>query len=323
MHDTNDVLLLKSGGDAHIWFLRSGKISGEPDYTARINDADKLFEFQYANQGDLQFYDFKVSKVGKKIKGKRMPYTDREFLYIIKPLNKFAIFSPQWVLENGTEAGVPAWGNRTAFRVPKNEFMKIFEYDDKLSKEIEMIDIKNKLLETQSGYIQREKNKFSSELQKIVDQETIFDIIPNTLDGFYKACFLMDSINKYPVNYSLWLVYGTSFYSDQLNSSELAKLLYSLDFIYGGSDDIEENILTTFADTMQKIKTLLSEIEINKLQTCSDLSPKEEIVNFLFAINLYEDIVQELRFLYHVECFPPINKIFQSINDLNSIAEKL
>lgn len=96
IHKTDDVTVEKSGGDAHMWFLRSGRISGEPDYVANINGKKQFFEFQYANQNDLPFYDFKVSKVGKKIKGKRVPHADREFLYIIKPSSEFAFFSPEW-----------------------------------------------------------------------------------------------------------------------------------------------------------------------------------------------------------------------------------
>ena len=322
LHNTNEVVLSKSGGDAHIWFLRSAKISGEPDYVACINGEKKRFEFQYASQDDLPFYDFKVSKVGKKVKGQRIPYTDRNFLYIIKPLCGFAVFPPQWVAENGTEAGVPAWGNRTAFRVPGNLFKTIFEYDDELSKVLEVIDIKNKLLEMQYSFIQNENHKFSVELQEIVDQEKEYNIIPKTLDGFYKACFLMSSIKEYPTNHSLWLVFGASFYSDQLNSLELARLIYSLDFLYGGSGELEENTLNVFVETMQKITTHLAMAEGNEFKTNVNLSPHEEVVNFLFAVNLYEDIVQELRFLYGVDCFPSVGKIFQSINDVCFIVNK-
>lgn len=58
----------------------------------------------------------------------------------------------------------------------------------------------------------------------------------------------------------------------------------------------------------------------NNLQTCSDLSPNEEVINFLFAVNLYKDIVQELRVLYDVNSFKPIHKISQTIQDADLIA---
>lgn len=86
LHNAENVTVEKSGGDAHMWFLRVGKISGAPDYEAHIDGNVCRFEFQYASRDDLDFYDFKVSKVGKKVKGKRIPHTDREFLYVLKPL---------------------------------------------------------------------------------------------------------------------------------------------------------------------------------------------------------------------------------------------
>jgi hypothetical protein len=60
------VKVYKSGGDKFLWFLRKGGISREPDFIAEINDKKIELEFQYAEKGDLDFYDFKVSKVNKK-----------------------------------------------------------------------------------------------------------------------------------------------------------------------------------------------------------------------------------------------------------------
>lgn len=323
LHKTDNVTVEKSGGDAHMWFTRRGKISGEPDYVAHINDEEHRFEFQYATDGNLPSYDFKVSKVGKKVRGKRVPHSDRKFLYVLMPSNQFAIFSPEWVMQNGKEEGVPAWGNRTAFRVPRDKFSEIFQSDRALAKEIEATNRKIKFLEVQSGFIENESERLSGELQSVVDQERTFRIVPKTLDGFYNACFLMDQINKRPENHSLWLVYGSSFYSDELNSRELAQLIYSLDFLYGGSEDLEKNVLNSFVSVMQKITARITSMQKKSLKTCADLSPKEEIVNFLFTVNLYEDIIQELRCLYEVDCFPPVRKIFQSIENPDSIFRQI
>ncbi len=323
LYETTNVTVAKGGGDAHIWFLRSSKISGDPDYVAYIDGEKHNFEFQYTSKDDLPFYDFKVSKVGKKIKGRRIPHSDREFLYILMPSNQFAIFSPEWVMENGKEAGVPAWGNRTAFRVPEDKFKSLFRFDNKLSEEIESVHKKTKLLDVQSRFLQNESKSLSTDLQNIIDQEKTFKIVPKTLDGFYKACFLMDTINKRPENHSLWLVYGSSFFSDELNSRELARLVYSLDFLYGGSDELTENVLNSFVQFVKKLADHIAFMQEQNLQTCTSLSPMEEIVNFLFTVNLYEDIAQELRCLYGVDCFDPIRKIFQTVNDPNFICEKL
>jgi len=323
LHKTDNVTVEKSGGDAHMWFTRSGKISGEPDYVACINNEEHRFEFQYANDGNLPSYDFKVSKVGKKVRGKRVPHSDRKFLYILMPSNQFAVFSPEWVMQNGKEEGVPAWGNRTAFRVPRDKFSEIFRSGRALAGEIEVTNKKIKLLETQSEFIENESKRLSGELQCVVDHERTFRIVPKTLDGFYKACFLMDQISRRPENHSLWLVYGSSFYSDELNSRELALLIYSLDFLYGGSESLEKNVLDSFVSVMQRITARITSTQKRGLKTCADLSPKEEIVNFLFTVNLYEDIVQELRCLYEVDCFPPVRKIFQSVENPDSIFRQI
>lgn len=323
LHATENVTVEKSGGDAHIWFLRSAKISGEPDYVAHINNETRYFEFQYANDENLPFYDFKVSKVGRKVRGKRVPHIDREFLYLLMPSNRFAVFSPEWIMQSGKEAGVPAWGNRTAFRVPGDKFSEIFQSDQALAAKIESIKRKIAFLETQSKFIENESEKLSGQLQSVVDHGKTFKIVPKTLGGFYKACFLMDQINKRPENDSVWLVYGASFYSDELNSRELARLIYSLDFLYGGSADLNKNALNSFTDVMRKITAHITSVQKQRLQTSADLSPKEEIVNFLFAVNLYEDIIQELRCLYKVDCFPPVRKIFQSVENLDSIFRQI
>lgn len=226
------------------------------------------------------------------------------------------------VIRNGKEEGVPAWGNRTAFRVPKEKFQALLAFDKKLPEIMKLIDRKIKLLGIQSKFILHESNALAADLQNIVDQEKIFEIIPKTLNGFYKACFLMDRIRKYPDNFSLWLIYGSSLYSTKLHSRDLAKLIYSLDFLYSGSDDLEENVLNSFVETMQKITNHILHMQNKNLQTCVDISPREETINFLFAVNLYEDITQELRYLYGIENFSPIRKIFQSVENIDSIFEK-
>lgn len=322
IHRTDNVKVEKSGGDAHLWFSRGGTVSGEADYKALIEGKEHKFEFQYADRDDLPFYDFKVSKVGKKKKGKRTPYGDKLFLYIMKPSNQFAIFTPEWIMENGREEGVPAWGNRTAFRVPSETFKAIFKEDESLEKVVETIDKKNQLLEIQSQFIERENRKFSRDLQKVVDEEEAFTILPKTLDGFYKSCFLVDKVEDHPRNYSVWLVYGTSFYSDCMSSYELAQLVYSLDFLYSGMEMLGQNEIDTLASTLAKAGKYIKSMQNSNLQTSKDLSPREEIINFLFTVNLCEDISQELKHIYGVRELSPVNKIFQSVDSVDDVIDR-
>ncbi len=322
MYETENVQVVKSGGDSHIWFLRKGgTVSGELDYKAFVNGSEYNLEFQYTDRADLDFYDFKVSKVGKKQRGKnkRLPHNDRLFFYIIKPSCQFALFTSKWIMENGREESVPAWGSRPAFRIPAASFKEIFESDESLVPIVDSINKKNQLLDEQSVFIAREKLKFSSELQAVVDREEIFKIIPRTMEGFYRSCFILDNIGKYPDNLPLWLVYGTSLCSKDLNSYQHAQLMYSLDYFYARLDQPSNNELKAFVGAMKIFSAYIEEVQSNNFQTSADLSPREEVVNFLFLVNLYEDLIQELRFTNEIEDFLPVNKIFQSIKKIDSI----
>lgn len=156
-------------------------------------------------------------------------------------------------MQNGKESGVPAWGNRTAIRVPSAAFKEIFTRDKKLSQVIQTIEIKNQLLDMQANFNAQESVKLATELQSIIDKNREFKIIPKTLDGFYWACFLMEKIKQYPTNNEMWLVFGASFYSKNLSSYEFARLIYALDFLYGGSGELQPNTLKSFVEMMKKL----------------------------------------------------------------------
>ncbi|MEO0140707.1 MAG: hypothetical protein ABIM88_04070, partial [candidate division WOR-3 bacterium] len=101
MYPGKKVSVRKSGGDAFLWFLRKGGVTREPDYIAEIGKESIEIEFQYAGRKELSFYDFKVSKVAKKIGNRRCPIKNKLFVYIHKPLLKYAIFKPDWIVKNG------------------------------------------------------------------------------------------------------------------------------------------------------------------------------------------------------------------------------
>ena len=65
-----DIVVEKYGGDRFLWFLREGGITREPDFIANVGEKEKLFvEFQYTDKENLQYFDFKISKVAKKKRG--------------------------------------------------------------------------------------------------------------------------------------------------------------------------------------------------------------------------------------------------------------
>jgi len=158
----NDIVVEKYGGDKFLWFLREGGITREPDFIAHIgNEKCVLIEFQYADKENLKFFDFKISKVVMKKKGKRIPYDDRIFLYILKNSLKYAFIEPKWIVENGEIDVVPAWGSRKAYRVPKEKFESILKRDDSLAPFVEKINAKITILNFQHELISMWENKLS------------------------------------------------------------------------------------------------------------------------------------------------------------------
>ena len=315
------VKVQKSGGDQHIWFLRNGGITGNPDYKATIENREEYFEFQYSDRKDLKFFDFKVSKVGKKKNGKRIPYENKKFIYIIKPTCEYAIFSPKWIIENGMEAGVPAWGNRTAFRIPHDKFIKLFKKDKDLQSVILNIDRKNFILDFQHGLLERWKDKLSSLMQNVVDEKKIVKFIPNNLDSFFEICFILDNINKIPENANLWLIYLLTFISDNTTLEKVAKIVYSLDFLYSKImlQQNEISQLTKKIDELLKIINHFSKDDGTYLSSLTE-APIEETRFALFSINILEDLIQDMIVNYKVN-FNPITKIYQNIKDINKTYE--
>ncbi len=324
------VIVEKYGGDKFLWFLREGGITREPDFIAYIGKCESigdckklLIEFQYADREDLKYYDFKISKVAKKVKGKRIPHQDRIFLYVMKNSYRYAFIEPKWIVEHGELGVVPAWGSRQAYRVSREKFEKILIRDEKLSPVIKMIDAKTIILNFQHQLLNLWENELADELQKVVDEEKLVKIIPKTLEGFFKVCFILDHLNEIPENVNLWLIYLLSYANTKLTLKEIAMLTYSLDFIHSKITSLEDNELR---ELEQKINILLQLIE-NYYDEKDGLykssikeSPLEETRYSLFSINLIEDIIQH-AIVYHSAKFNPITKIYQNVKDPLKISE--
>lgn len=315
------VKVYKSGGDEHIWFLRNGGITGKADYKAIIDNKAEFYEFQYSDRKDLDYFDFKVSKVGKKVKGIRIPYENKQFIYIIKPTNEYAIFSPQWITENGKEAGVPAWGNRTAFRVPREKFLTIFQQDDNLKSVVSNINKKNEILNFQHKLVDLWKDELSYLLQNVIDENKIIKFVPKSLDNFFQICFILDNINRIPENSNLWLIYLLTFFDENLSLKNLAKLIYSLDFLYS-KIELKQNEYSSLHDHVLKLFDYVKKSSKRDGTYQSSLleSPLNETRFALFSINLLEDLYQDLIVNYKVN-LEPIQKIYQNVEDLNKTFE--
>lgn len=314
----------KSGGDQHIWFLRKGGITSGPDYEVVTENKTEKYEFQYAETDDLSFFDFKVSKVGKLSEhGIREPHEDRKFIYIIKSKAVYAILTPKWIIDNSTEDGVPAWGNRKARRVPRDVFVKRFAKDSDLATIVESINKKNDLLEYQARLYEQEATRLSTELQKIIDEDKQFSIPPKDISGFYESCFLMNRLNRIPDNRNLWIVYLASYLSKDLNSRELFQFMFSLDYLYSSIAILQENELKAVVDSIKASARLLKDHSDADFRSANHLSLDEEVRNHLLSINLWEDISQDIIANYKSATYDPglkpTKKIFESVSEIDRI----
>jgi len=315
-----EVDVSKSGGDAFLWFAPKGAVTGEADFEARYDGVCEKFEFQYADKDDLPFFDFKVSKVGKKAPGeKREPFSDKQFIYIVKSTLQYAIIKPKWIMENGKEAGVPAWGNRTAFRVPNARFKSILTKDATLDSLVKTINLKTRLLNFQFDFLRQEEIKLSHLLQSVIDKDAIVKFVPKNLDDFYKVCFIIDKLNETPENASLWFVYVLTFFDDNLTSYDAAKLVYCMDYLYS-KITLQDNEIAKFTETIESLRCYCRAHQKSdgRFETSLGLSPKEEARNFLFITNLLEDLIQDSIFYYHTP-FAPIEKIFGHVKCIDKI----
>ncbi|MDI6735783.1 MAG: hypothetical protein QME42_06270 [bacterium] len=321
IYPNTPIKIYKSGGDAFLWFLRKGGVTRESDFIAKIGEKDIHFEFQYAEKTNLPFYDFKVSKVALKKGGKRIPIEDKQFVYISKPLLKYAIFSPEWVFENGEYGMVPAWRSY-AFRVPKEKFEKILKDDSTLKKICERIKIKNFVLNFQHQLIDMNKEKLSHLLQGVIDENRIVNIIPKDLDSFFKVCFILDNINKSPQNANLWLIYLLSYISEDSTLEELSKVIYCIDFLYS-KIELQENELSQLVVNVKGLMEIIKryEQEDGSFKSSLKLSPLDEIRYALFSINTLEDLTQDMIYYYSVKELKPIKKIYENVRHIEKTYE--
>lgn len=321
LYPKKQVKVYKSGGDKFLWFLRKGGVSREPDFIAETDDKKIEFEFQYAEKSDLEFYDFKVSKVAKKKGGKHEPIEDKFFVYIHKPLFKYAIFKPGWVLNNGEYGMVEAWRSY-AFRVNKEKFERLLEPDPTLKTLCQRIEAKNFILNCQHALVDINKDKLSCLLQGVIDENKIVKIIPKDLDSFFKVCFILDNLNKIPQNANLWLIYLLSYINKDILLEDIAKIVYCIDFLYS-KIELKPNELNQL---IGKVKELLSRIKRfyqndGTYKSSLSSSPLEETRYALFSINLLEDLIQDMIYYYSVAELEPVKKIYENVGDVEKTCE--
>ncbi len=325
-YEDEALAVSKHGGDAELWFGRDARqVTREPDYRAELGTGEqRLYEFQYAEESaKLNFFDFKLSKVGKKPANKpRIPHTDREFFYVVKPDNKFAFISPQWIMDKGKVGAVPAWGSRQAYRVPKDIFLQeCVDGGTEMASVTQSSDNKNRILEFQHQFLDIENQRFSHQLQRVVDEEVLLKIVPRTLEGFYRVCYLLDKIQKTPDASGVWLVYLLSFFDSDMRTIDLARFIYSLDFLYFKCTDVKINELNAICPILKGAEEYILNRANDDGSFAADISESsiEGTRQVLFAVNLLEDIIQDAVVYWDAD-FPKIERIFQTLPDANRTA---
>lgn len=317
LYKNKSIKVNKSGGDEFLWFLRKGGISRKPDFVADINGEKKEFEFQYAEKEGLEFYDFKVSKVARRNKDKSLePIKNKSVIYIYKPQRKYAIIETEWIFKNSKIDMVEAW-RTSAFRVPKAKFEEILKYDPGLEQICKQIDAKNYILNFQHYLIDIYKDKLSALLEDVIDEDKIMNIIPNDLESFFEVCFILDNFNKVPHNTNLWLIYLLSYIKEEISLNEIAKIMYSIDFLYS-KIELKINELNQLIGKIKQLGEIIDKYYQNDGTYRSSLkeSPLEETRYALFSLNLLEDLIQDIIYTYSIKEFKPIKKIYQSIQNI-------
>lgn len=327
-YNKKSITAEKYGGDRFLWFLRKGGVTQEPDYVVKgLDSGVTFFELQYANE-EMDYYDFKRSKVGTKKRNekKRIPKEDLRFLYLIKSTQIYAILSPEWIIKNGIERVAAAWGSREVYAISNDSLKTQFKMDKVLKEIWDIINIKNYILDFQHKKIEGIKDEFSHLLQQVIDENKIVQVLPKSLDSFFKICFILDNINKIPCNINMWIVYALHFFNDKITSEELYQILYSVDFLYSKAllTETELGSLVSFINSVkQKLKDFKR--DDGAYRTSKNLSPIEDTRNIIFSINLLEDLTQDILFYYGDEYkdigLKPLEKIFENVDRIEQVYE--
>lgn len=304
----------KWGGDAAHWFGRDDdSVRGDPDYKARIDDRVDLYELQSSEGDGLKFFDFKVSKVGPKVRGRRIPYEDRRFLYVVKSPPRFRFLTPAWVFENGSEGAVPAWGNRIAFRVPRDKFLVGFREDGRLGEALERVALKARACTLPRRWLRFEADALSDEVEDAFARASEFRFVPRSAGGLHRACLVLRHAEREPEDPAEWLRFLFSLRTEEAGAEGLARLVLALDFLYLciPAGEFPEDLRPALVDFLRSVR-----LRIEALRPApGGAAPGErECAALLFAADAYEDIAQ-----YAVqqgdEQTPPIMKIYQTLGD--------
>jgi len=334
----SQVRVEKSGGDRFLWFLRGGGVSREPDYVATIGNDKYKIEFQYAEKANIDFYDFKVSKVSKQDKktNMRLAKEDVLILYIDKTEGQYALLPTAWIIQNGTIGEVAAW-RTNAYRVPAEKFRTNFKQDDALPLLIQRIDDKNTLLEFQHALYDRVKRDLQQKIEDAVLNGVDFRLIPMTIEGFFEACVILEAMERCPDALDVWFLNALQFADEAATLEKVFRASFCLDYLYfckpvpssANERAQADDWLRHLGDVLRIIVEKVNEAYSGKgrFQSGHRKDYCEETRYALFAINVAEDMIQDIWHYYpeiasSIQGFhTPIRRIYQSISEFTEIAK--
>jgi len=102
-----------------------------------------------------------------------------------------------------------------------------------------------------------------------------------------------------------------------MSALDFARFMYALDFLNFKCDDLMKNEAQALMAALQSAKRYGE----RHLQRADDMNRPsiETIRRLLFAINLWEDLIQDCIVTWQLD-FEPVDKIFQSVPDVAGIA---
>lgn len=328
------VTVRKHGVDEVLWFNPQAKPSGQPDYRATWSDGrERLYEFKNSTEPGLPFFDFKKTNVRRRGRAPHKPHEDRDIFYVARAEAKNGFVSPRWVMENGHVGPVPAWGNREAYRVPRDRFLPMLsDGGDRLHAVLRTMKVKELLLEFQAGFLRNEQERLAGRLRKVVDEGVAFSIIPKTLDGFFEACFLMKHLTRFPDDAGLWLVYLFSLLDADMAPTRLARAMYAIDSLYFRAIDVSshglrDNEHRIMVDGLRQIRERIRTYSWTGGSVDPTVSPLEELRQMVFVVNLFEDWRQDVFYRWGKRPRPPevrsAGTIFESIPEVAEVARRI
>lgn len=175
-----------------------------------------------------------------------------------------------------------------------------------------------------------QREVFKEDIERSVLENTQFVVAPDSLNGFYEACFILSALQKQPKSVERWLSQAVEFAKKVESLEQAFKVAFCLDFLYFciPADQKIDNIasvvdalnhLTEFRERFYQERT-------GGYYTADGNDRCLETRYALFTANVYEDMVQDILHYRASELNPsitpaPIRRIYQSLRDPGKTAQ--